>query len=205
MKLDFKKDQKELYQPKVSPSIVDVGEMTFIAVEGTGDPNTSAAYQAAIELLYGLSYAIKMGNKDVLEYAVGPLEGFWSLAGGASVDFTKPLDKDAFVWTAVIRQPDFVDDAVFEEAKTKLAKKKPHLDVGNARLMRLTEGLCVQSLHIGSFDDEPATIAEMEAFALDQGYALDLSGERRHHELYMSDFRKTAPEKLKTVIRHPIK
>jgi len=205
MKLDFKKDQKELYQPKVSPSIVDVGEMTFIAVEGTGDPNTSAAYQAAIELLYGLSYTIKMGNKDVLEYAVGPLEGFWSMAGGTTVDFTRPLDKDAFVWTAVIRQPDFVDDAVFEEAKTKLEKKKPHLDVDNARLMRLTEGLCVQSLHIGPFDDEPATIAEMEAFALDQGYTLDLSDERRHHELYMSDFRKVAPEKLKTVIRHPIR
>jgi len=205
MKIDFKKDQKELYQPKASPSIVDVSEMTFIAVEGTGDPNTSAAYQAAIELLYGLSYAIKMGNKDVLEYAVGPLEGFWSMAGGTAVDFTRPLDKDAFVWTAVIRQPDFVDDAVFEEAKIKLAKKKPHLDVTKARLMRLTEGLCVQSLHIGPFDDEPATIAEMEAFALDQGYALDLSGERRHHELYMSDFRKVAPEKLKTIIRHPIK
>jgi len=205
MKLDFKKDQKELYQPKISPSIVEVGEMTFLAVDGVGDPNTSAAYQEAIELLYGLSYTIKMGNKDVLEYAVGPLEGFWSLADGAAVDFTKPLPKDTFVWTAVIRQPDFVDDAVFEEAKIKLAKKKPHLDVTKARLMRLTEGLCVQSLHIGPFDDEPTTIAEMEAFALAQGYTLDLSDERRHHEIYMSDLRKVAPEKLKTIIRHPIK
>ena len=199
--IDFKKDYKDLYQPESTPSVIDVPEMTFIAVDGKGDPNTSAEYAAAIEALYGLSYAIKMSNKSVLEYVVPPLEGFWSVNGaGSTTD-----NKDSFVWTALIRQPDFVTSEVFDAAKTSLAKKKPKLDISKARLEKFAEGLCVQVMHLGSYDNEPATIATMEQYATKNGYAIDMSDMRRHHEIYLSDPRKVAPKKLKMVIRHPIK
>ena len=202
---DFKKEFKELYQPKAAPSIIDVPEMMFIAVDGEGDPNTSAEYAAAIEVLYGLSYAIKMSNKAIMEYTVAPLEGFWSVADdwfkGKGTAIT---DKSAFVWTAVIRQPDFMTEEVFEDAKVVLAKKKPGLDLLKAHLEKLTEGLCVQALHIGSYDDEPTTIVAMEQFAVDAGYNVDINDQRRHHEVYLSDPRRVAPEKLKTIVRHPI-
>jgi len=204
MKVDFKKEYKELYMPKTTPAIVDVEEMIFIMVDGAGDPNTSADYAAALELLYGLSYAIKMGNKAILEYVVPPLEGFWKTSddfrGGAPI-----ADKGTFEWTALIRQPDFVTAEIFDAAKGALAKKKPSLDVSKARLEKHTEGLCVQVMHLGSYDDEPATIAAMERYAKESGYAIDISDARRHHEIYLSDPRKTAPEKLKTVIRHPVR
>jgi hypothetical protein len=199
--IDFKKDYKDLYQPETTPSVIDVPEMTFIAVDGKGDPNTSAEYAVAIEALYGLSYAIKMSNKSVLEYVVPPLEGFWSVNSGES----PKNNKDNFVWTALIRQPDFVTSEVFDAAKTSLAKKKPKLDISKARLEKFAEGLCVQVMHLGSYDNEPATIATMEQYATKNGYAIDMSDMRRHHEIYLSDPRKVAPEKLKTVIRHPIK
>ncbi|MCL2491264.1 MAG: GyrI-like domain-containing protein [Coriobacteriia bacterium] len=200
--LDFKKEQKELYLPKTTPSIIDVPAMTFLAVDGAGDPNTSEEYAHAIELLYGLSYAIKMGNKEILQYVVGPLEGFWSVTD----EFfdAGPINKDAFTWTAVIRQPDFVDGDVVENAKAALAKKKPHLDGTKARLEEISEELCVHAMHLGSYDDEPATIATMEQFAVESGYDMDVSDVRRHHEIYLSDPRKVAPEKLKTIIRLPI-
>lgn len=204
--LDFKKMDKDLYQPKTAPSVIDVPQMTFIAVDGKGDPNTSEDYAAAVELLYGLSYIIKMGNKAVLEYVVSPLEGFWSvddeyfMGGGAAIS-----DKCKFVWTMVIRQPDFVTEDVFEKAKTALIKKKPHLDVTRAQLKTITEGLCVQVMHIGPYDAEPATVAALDSFAKENGYAIDINDERRHHEIYLADPRKTPPEKLKTVLRHPIR
>lgn len=204
--LDFKKDFKELYQPKQAPSIIDVPKMSFIAVDGRGDPNTSEEYAKAVELLYGLSYAIKMSNKDLLEYVIPPLEGFWSVddasykGGGAAI-----LDKSRFKWTMMIRQPDFVTQDIFCSAVAVLSKKKPNLDVSKARLEKLMEGLCVQSLHIGSYDDEPATVSALDHFAADNGYAVDINKNRRHHEIYISDQRKVAPEKLKTIIRHPIK
>jgi len=203
--LDFKKTYKELYQPKTTPSIVDVPTMTFIAIDGKGDPNVSAEYAAAIEALYGLSYTIKMSNKGILEYVVPPLEGFWSVdddfkGGGAPI-----TDKSKFIWTMVIRQPDFVTLDVFEAAKSALAKKKPKLDTSKARLETITEGLCVQAMHIGSYDDEPDTILTMERYAAEQYYIIDMAGNRRHHEIYISDPRKTAADKLKTVIRHPVR
>lgn len=200
MPIDYKKTEKELYQPKTTPLVIEVPEMTFIAVNGKGDPNTSADYAAAIELLYGLSYAIKMGNKTVLEYVVPPLEGFWSVADGKAI-----TDKGKFVWTMLIRQPDFVTTEVFEIAKTVLAKKKPSLDVSKARLETITEGLCVQVMHIGSYDDEPATVTALDRFATENGYVIDIDDTRRHHEIYLSDPRKVVPEKMKTVIRHPIR
>ncbi len=205
MPIDYKKTEKELYQPKTTPSIIDVPEMKFIAVDGKGDPNTSAQYAAAVELLYGLSYAIKMGNKSALEYVVPPLEGYWEVAddfkgGGAAI-----TDKGKFTWTMLIRQPDFVSAEVFNAAKATLAKKKPGLDVSKARLETIAEGLCVQVMHVGSYDDEPATVAALDGFAAENGYAVDMSGARRHHEIYLSDPRKVAPEKLKTVLRHPVR
>lgn len=203
--LDFKKDQKELYQPKTTPCIVNVPKMIFIAVDGKGDPNASAEYQAAIEALYGLSYTIKMGNKAVLEYVVPPPEGFWNVYGDFKGGGAPIVDKGKFIWTMLIRQPDFVTQEIFASAKAALAKKKPELDLTKARLETITEGLCVQVMHIGSYDDEPKTIKAMDEYAIENGYALDINDIRRHHEIYISDPRKTAPEKLKTVIRHPVK
>ncbi|MDR0811827.1 MAG: GyrI-like domain-containing protein [Paludibacter sp.] len=197
--IDFKKTEKDLYQIKSTPSIIDVKEIIVIAIDGKGDPNTSAEYAAAIETLYGLSYAIKMGNKAILEYVVPPLEGLWQ-GNGAS-----RTDKSNFVWTSFIRQPDFVTEAIFETAKKTLAKKKPSLDLTKARLEKIAEGLCVQVMHTGSYDNEPATIATMEKYAIESGYAIDISEARRHHEIYLSDPRKVEPEKLKTIIRHPIR
>jgi hypothetical protein len=205
MPIDFKKTQKDLYQPKTTPSIVDVPEMTFIAIDGKGDPNTSAEYAAAIKVLYGLSYTIKMGNKPTLEYVVPPLESFWSVTGDPKGGVASMTDKSVFEWTALIRQPDFVTAGTFEVAKAALAKKQPDLDASKARLAKLVEGLCVQAMHIGPYDDEPATVAAMERRALEGGYALDIGHARRHHEIYLSDPRKVAPEKLKTIIRLPVK
>lgn len=205
MPIDFKKTEKELYQPKTTPSIIDVPEMTFIAVDGKGDPNTSAEYAAAIEIIYGLSYSIKMGNKAFLEYVVPPLEGLWNVSDGFDKDNPIITDKSKLEWIMLIRQPEFVSMEIFEKAKSAFAKKKPELDLSKARLMKFNEGLCVQVMHIGSYDDEPATIAKMEQFAIENGYAIDINDTRRHHEIYLSDPRRVAPEKLKTVIRHPVK
>jgi len=201
--MDFKKSEKELYSPKVSPSIVDVPEFVFIAVDGNGDPNTSKEYQRAIEILYGLSYAIKMGNKSILEYVVAPLEGFWSYGKAYSVH--NLFDKSEFSWTSVIRQPEFVAEEIFLTAKAAVAKKKPALDLTKARLVKVKEGLCVQAIHTGPFDSEPETIEMMDRYATENGYVIDLNEKRRHHEIYLSDFRKTSPENLKTIIRHPVR
>jgi hypothetical protein len=205
MAIDYKKTEKELYLPKTTPSVIDVPQMTFITVDGKGDPNTSVEYAAAVELLYGLSYTIKMSNKANLQYVVPPLEGLWSIdddfrGGGAAIN-----DKSKFIWTMMIRQPDFVTAEIFEAAKATLAKKKPNLDTSKAKLETIVEGLCVQVMHIGSYDEEPATVAALDRFATQNGYLLDINEIRRHHEIYISDPRKVAPEKLKTVLRHPIR
>jgi len=203
--MDFKKDNKDLYQPKTTPSIIDVPEMTFIAIDGVGDPNTSGDYAAAIESLYGLSWTIKMSNRSTLEYVVAPLEGFWKNSGAFKSGGAAIMDKSKFEWTMLIRQPDFVTPDVFEAAKAAVLMKKPNLDTSKARLIKLTEGLCVQVMHIGPYDDEPATIAGMERYAAENGYAIDINDERRHHEIYLSDPRKVAPERMKTVIRYPVR
>lgn len=208
-KFDFKKEYKELYMPDKKPSIIDVPEMIFIQVEGEGDPNTSPAYKNAIEILYGLSYAIKMskmkGNQPegYFDFVVPPLEGFW-LLDDANYKGGAITDKSKFCWTSAIRQPDFVTKEVLSDAKIALQKKKPDLDLSLATLKRIKEGLCVQIMHTGSYDDEPESIERMEQYAIDLGYQIDINDERRHHEIYMNDARKTSKEKLKTIIRHPI-
>lgn len=208
-KLDYKKAYKELYMPKTKPAIVDVPEMRFIMVDGAGDPNSSPAYQHAMDVLYGLSFTIKMSKMNdtqpegYFEYVVPPLEGLWWVEG-EQFDGLHITDKSAFCWTSMIRQPEFVTQSVFEDALATLQNKKPTLDLACARFVTWKEGLCAQIMHIGPYDDEPATIAILERFIAEAGYRTDMTSGRKHHEIYLSDPRKTAPEKRKTVIRHPI-
>lgn len=208
-KLDYKKEYKDLYQPKAKPSLIDVPEMIFIAVDGKGNPNTCAEYKEAMEILYGLSFSIKMSKMNntqpegYFEYVVPPLEGLWCV-DDAEFDGLNVTDKDKFRWISMIRQPEFVTVQVFETAKAALQKKKPHLDLTKARLMKMTEGLCVQIMHKGAYDDEPVSIEKIKEFAFENGYREDFSEGRFHHEIYLSDPRKCAPEKLRTVIRHPV-
>lgn len=205
MATDFKTLQKDLYQPETAPCVVDVPPMVFIAVDGQGDPNTSQEYAAAIETLYGLSYTIKMSNKSVMDYVVGPLEGLWWVADDGEDSVAHPTDKSTFSWTAMIRQPDFVTNAVFASARDILAKRRPKIDTSMARLVTVTEGLCVQLLHVGPYDDEWSSVELLNDFAAGNGYAIDYSQTRRHHEIYLSDPRRVAPDKLQTVIRLPVR
>ncbi len=209
-KLDYKKEYKELYQPKTKPGLVDIPEMIFIAVDGAGDPNTSEEYHRAMEILYGLSFTIKMSKmngtqpKGYFEYVVPPLEGLW-YQEDETFDGLNISDKSKFRWTSMIRQPEFVTQEVFEAAKQALQKKKKDLDLSGARLLKMTEGLCVQIMHKGSYDMERESIEKMNAFLEENGYQLDFSETRLHHEIYLSDPRKCAPEKCRTVIRHPVR
>lgn len=208
MAFDFKKEYKEFYMPKNKPEIVIVPKANYIAVKGKGDPNEEGgAYQQAISVLYAVAYTLKMSYKTdhkivgFFEYVVPPLEGFWWQEHTAGVDYT---DKSAFNWISVIRLPDFVTKEDFEWAVDTAAKKKK-LDCSPAELMTIDEGLCVQIMHLGAFDDEPATVALMDAYLEQNGYVNDLNKERLHHEIYLSDARKVPPEKWKTVIRHPVR
>ncbi len=208
MPFDFKKEYKELYQPKSKPQIVEVPPMNYIAVHGTGDPNEDdGAYQQAISVLYAVAYTLKMSYKTdykiagFFEYVVPPLEGFW---WQDDVDGVNYADKSGFHWISVIRLPDFVTKSDFDWAVQTAAKKK-QLDCSSAKFLTIEEGLCVQMMHVGSYDDEPASVALMNEYLAQNGYANDLTAERLHHEIYLSDPRKTAPEKRKTVLRHPIK
>ena len=208
MPFDFKKEYKELYQPKSKPQITAVPPMNYIAVRGTGDPNEDGgAYQQAISVLYAVAYTLKMSYKTdykiagFFEYIVPPLEGFWRQD---DVDGVNYADKSGFHWISVIRLPDFVTKTDFDWAVQTAAKKK-HLDCSSAEFLTIEEGLCVQMMHVGSYDDEPASVAVMDEYLAQNGYANDLTAERLHHEIYISDPRKTAPEKRKTVNRHPIK
>lgn len=184
--------------------------MVFFAVDGQGDPNISPDYAAAMELLYGMSFTVKMSRMGgeapagYFEYVVPPLEGLW-WTDEPGFDGRAPADKSAFRWTSLIRQPPFVDEAVFAWARARLAKKKPDLDVSRVRFWRWREGLCAHVLHVGPYDTETASIDRLEAFLQGEGYEADFSGERRHHEIYLGDPRRTAPEKLRTVIRHPVR
>ena len=208
MAFDFKKEYKEFYMPKDKPSIVDVPEMNYIAVRGQGDPNAEdGEYKKAIGLLYGIAYTIKMSRKGdnkiegYFDYVVPPLEGFWWQEGTEGIDYAR---KENFRWISVIRLPDFVTKADFDWAVGEATRKKKE-DFSKVEFLTVREGLCVQCMHVGSYDDEPATVEMMHKYMEAQGYELDITDERLHHEIYLSDARKVAPEKLKTVIRHPIK
>ncbi len=208
-KLDYKKEYKDLYRPKTKPSIIDVPEMLYIAVNGEGDPNTGKEYREALNILYALSYSIKTLKMNgtqpegYFEYVIPPLEGLW-YTDRVAFDGLNVTDKSKFKWISMIRQPEFVTEEVFEAAKTALQKKKPELDLSKARLIKMKEGLCVQIMHKGSYDDEPASIERMKCYAEENGYSEDLSEQRLHHEIYLSDPRRCAAENLKTIIRHPV-
>ena len=208
MAFDFKKEYKEFYLPKNVPSIVTVPPMNYLAVRGEGDPNQEGgAYQQAIGLLYGIAYTIKMSKKGdhriegYFDYVVPPLEGFWQQEGVTGIDYAQ---KEKFQWISVIRLPDFVTRADFDWAIREATNKKK-TDFSKVKFWTYEEGLCVQCMHTGPYDDEPATVERMHRFMEAQGYELDVNDRRLHHEIYLSDARKTAPEKLKTVIRHPIR
>lgn len=208
MPFDFKKEYKEFYMPKGKPEIVTVPAMNYIAVRGRGNPNEEdGEYKKSIELLYGIAYTIKMSKKGdhkiegYFDYVVPPLEGFWWQDDVDGIDYSH---KENFQWISVIRLPDFVTKVDFVWAIEEATRKKK-MDFSKVEFLEIEEGLCVQCMHSGSYDDEPATIAAMDKFIADNGYENDISDTRRHHEIYLSDARKVAPEKLKTVIRHPIK
>lgn len=213
-KINFIKTYKDLYSPKTEPSMIEVPAMQFIMVEGHGNPNdVDGEYQQSVELLYSLSYTIKMNCIDyslssAFEYTVPPLEGMWWLEDAKDMNFYS--DKDRYCWISMIRQPDFVTQEHFEKAKQLLAQKKPQLITSKANLTIYTEGLCIQCMHLGPYDDEPATIDKMEAYLEGVGRrnaigTLSAEGRiRRHHEIYLSDPRKSKPENRKTILRHPI-
>lgn len=205
---DFKKEYKEFYMPKGQPGIVNVPKATYIAVRGSGDPNEEGgAYKQAIGILYPLAFTIKMSYKGdhkiegYYEYVIPPLEGFWWQESVDGVDYSR---KDTFHWISVIRLPDFVTKEDFDWAVAEATRKK-EMDFSKAEYFTFEEGLCVQIMHIGPFDHEPASVALMDAYIEQNGYENDFSDTRLHHEIYLSDARRVAPEKMKTVIRHPIR
>ena len=208
MAFDFKKEYKEFYMPKNKPEIVTVPKANYIAVRGKGNPNEiDGAYQKAISILYAVAYTLKMSYKTehkiegFFEYVVPPLEGFWWQDNVDGIDYA---DKAAFNWISVIRLPEFITQKDFEWA-VETASEKKKLDCSSAVFLTVDEGLCVQIMHIGAFDDEPQTVALMDEYIAQNGYENDITESRLHHEIYLSDARKVAPEKWKTVIRHPIK
>lgn len=208
MAFDFKKEFKEFYQPKTKPSIITIPKMNYLAVRGTGDPNQEdSAYKESIELLYGVAYTLKMSHKTdykiegFFDYVVPPLEGFWWQEDREGVDYGH---KEQFSFISVIRLPDFVSKDNVDWAISQANKKKKR-DFSKVEFFTYDEGLCVQCMHIGPYDDEPKTVEAMHQFMEEEGYALDITLERMHHEIYLGDARKTTPEKLKTVLRHPIK
>ena len=208
MPFDFKKEYKEFYLPKNKPQIVNVPKANFIAIRGQGNPNEEGgAYKQAIGILYAVAYTLKMSYKTdykiagFYEYVVPPLEGFWWQDGICGVDYSK---KDESNWISIIRLPDFITRENFEWA-VKTASEKKKIDCSKAEFLTIEEGLCVQIMHFGSFDDEPATVTLMDKYLEENGYEKDFSDTRLHHEIYLSDPRKSTPDKQKTVIRHPIK
>jgi hypothetical protein len=208
MAFDFKKEYREFYMPKNKPQVVNVLKANYIAVRGKGDPNeVGGTYQQAISVLYAVAYTLKMSYKTdykiegFFDYVVPPLEGFWWQDDIEGVDYS---DKTSFNWISVIRLPDFISQADLEWA-IESARKKKKIDCSSAEFITIDEGLCVQMLHIGPFDDEPATLALMDAYLEENGYVNDFNKNRLHHEIYLSDARKVPPEKWKTVIRHPVK
>ena len=208
MTFDYKKEYKEFYMPKGTPSIVTVPKMNYIAVRGSGNPNDAdGEYKQAIGLLYGIAFTIKMSKKEdhqidgYFDYVVPPLEGFWWQDGVSGIDYAR---KEDFKWISVIRLPDFVTREDFDWAVRKATAKKKQ-DFSKVEFFPYDEGMCVQCMHIGSYDDEPATVDLMHDYMKANGYELDITDTRYHHEIYLSDPRKCDVSRLKTVVRHPIR
>lgn len=208
MAFDYKKEYKEFYMPKAKPELVTVPRMNYLAVRGTGDPNVEGgAYKEAIGLLYGVAFTVKMSKKGnhkiegFFDYVVPPLEGFWWQKDTEGIDYSRKGD---FCWISMIRLPDFVTEEDFGWVVSEAARKKGR-DFSKVEFLTVEEGLCVQCMHVGAYDDEPQTVALMDAFLEANGYENDFSAERMHHEIYLSDARRVPPERRKTVIRHPVR
>ncbi len=208
MAFDYKKEYKEYYMPKAKPELVTVPRMNYIAVRGSGDPNVEGGeYKESMGLLYGIAFTIKMskmgGHKieGYFDYVVPPLEGFWWQEGVEGIDYSH---KEDFRWISMIRLPDFVTEEEFRWAVSEAEKKKKQ-DFSKVEFLSVEEGLCIQCMHIGDYDDEPTTVALMDRYLAENGYENDFSPERMHHEIYLSDARRVAPERRKTVIRHPVR
>ncbi len=207
MAFDYKKEYREFYMPGNRPELISVPPMNFIAVRGKGNPNEEGgAYKQSIGLLYGIAFTIKMSKKTshqmegYFDYVMPPLEGLWRQTGGGEIDYSR---KEDFEWVSMIRLPEFVTEKEFRWAAAEAEEKKKS-DFSKVEFVTYDEGLCIQCMHIGPYDHEPATIAVMDTFAEENGYVNDMDGSRFHHEIYLSDVRRCRPERLKTVIRHPI-
>lgn len=206
--IDFKKTQKQFYKPTIKPEIIEIPQMNFIYVEGRGNPgDPQGEYVEAIGLIYQIAYTLKMGLKKgnqiqgYYDYVVCPLEGLWEIDGLKGYDRTL---KDQFIWTSMMRVPDFISKDVFDQA-IKEATHKKQKDFSKVKYQSFYEGLVVQMLHVGSYDDEIYSVEKMDQYVKDMGYALDFNERRKHHEIYLSDPRRTQPEKLRTILRHPVK
>lgn len=207
MAFDYKKEYKEFYLPPKTPELIDIPSMNFAAVRGKGNPNEEdGEYKSSIGLLYGIAFTIKMsrlGSRKIegyFEYVVPPLEGLWWQEGVSGIDYSQ---KETFEWISMIRLPDFVTKEDFDWAVAEATKKKG-LDFSRTEFFTYREGLCVQCMHVGPYDAEPATIEKMDAYAAERGYAVDIGASRFHHEIYLGDPRRCDETKLKTVIRHPV-
>lgn len=208
MAFDYKKEYKEFYLPLMTPQLVTIPPMNYIAVRGKGDPNEEGGeYKEAIGILYAVAFTIKMSKKSgkeidgFFDYVVPPLEGFWKPNDGNGFNIKR---KSEFIWTSVIRLPDFVSKADFDWA-VQYAGQKKNKDFSKAQFLTVNEGACVQIMHIGDYDDEDRSIALMDEFISENGYRNDFSDKRLHHEIYLSDARRVERSRLKTVIRHPVK
>ncbi|MBR5390440.1 MAG: GyrI-like domain-containing protein [Clostridia bacterium] len=208
MPFDYKKEYKAFYLPPKTPGLITVPAARFLAVRGEGDPNAPEGdYQAAVGMLYAMAYTVKMSRRagremeGFFDYVVPPLEGLWRQEGVTDVDYAH---KERFRWIAMIRLPEFVTEEAFLWAKEE-AERKKKMDLSPVEYFAYDEGECVQCMHLGPYDTEPATVAAMEAYARKMGYVPDVSDRRLHHEIYLSDPRRCAPEKCKTVIRHPVR
>ena len=208
MAFDYKKEYKEFYMPKKKPGIVEIPKMNYIAVRGKGNPNDeNGEYKSSIGLLYAIAFTIKMSYKGThkidgyFEYVVPPLEGFWWQENTEGIDYNR---KDDMNFISVIRLPDFVTEDDFKWAVDEATEKKKQ-DFSKVEFLTYDEGICVQCMHIGSYDNEPETVELMHKYMEENGYKLDITDSRLHHEIYLSDPRRCDESKLKTVIRHPIK
>lgn len=205
-KFDFKKEYKNLYSSKQKPILIDVPSLNYIMISGSGKP-TGENYQNAMQILYALTYTIKMskmGDKNIdgyYEYVIPPLEGLWYLSNG-KLDFN--VNKDEWLWTSMIAQPNFVSNDIFNWALDECKNKKPYLDFSNTRFESFKEGLCVQCMHIGPYDDESRTITKIDKYINDNNLINVTSHNRKHHEIYLSDPRRTPAERLRTILRIPV-
>jgi hypothetical protein len=213
MAFDYKKEYKEFYLPKQEPSFVPVPTMNYVAARGKGNPNEdNGLYMEAVQLLYSISYTIKMSKKTdhrmegYFDYVVPPLEGlWWEVVNGNTVKGFSYKDKALLNWISMIRLPDFVTREEFEWAIAETSRKKS-IDCSKAEFLTIEENLCAQIMHIGSYDEEPVTIAKLEQFIIDNGYSINIDNTSLfHHEIYLSDPRKTDSAKCKTIIRYPVK